>query len=174
MGPDGAAKPEPAKTAPAKTAPATPRVNIDDELHGYYLEDLELGMTAVYAKTITDADIVLFAGISGDTNPLHLNSEFANGTRFEGRVAHGMLTASLISAVIGTKLPGPGCIYMSQTIRWSAPVRAGDTVVARVTITDIDREKERVLMETICSVGEEVVLEGECLAKVPARADRTG
>ncbi len=169
MGPDGAAKPE-----PAKTAPATPRVNIDDELHGYYLEDLELGMTAVYAKTITDADIVLFAGISGDTNPLHLNSEFANGTRFEGRVAHGMLTASLISAVIGTKLPGPGCIYMSQTIRWSAPVRAGDTVVARVTITDIDREKERVLMETICSVGEEVVLEGECLAKVPARADRTG
>ena len=170
MGPDGVAKPGFAD----KPAPATPRVNIDDELHGYYLEDLELGMTAVYAKTITDADIVLFAGISGDTNPLHLNSEFANGTRFEGRVAHGMLTASLISAVIGTKLPGPGCIYMSQTIRWSAPVRAGDTVVARVTITDIDREKERVLMETICSVGEEVVLEGECLAKVPARADRTG
>ncbi len=168
MGPDGAAKP-----GPAKTAPAAPRVNIDDELHGYYLEDLELGMTAVYAKTITDADIVLFAGISGDTNPLHLNSEFADGTRFEGRVAHGMLTASFISAVIGTKLPGPGCIYMSQTIRWSAPVRAGDTVVARVTITDINREKERVLMDTTCSVGEEVVLEGECLAKVPARADRT-
>ncbi len=168
MGPDGAAKPE-----LAKTATATPRVNIDDELHGYYLEDLKLGMTAVYAKTITDADIVLFAGISGDTNPLHLNSEFANGTRFEGRVAHGMLTASLISAVIGTKLPGPGCIYMSQTIRWSAPVRAGDTVVARVTITDINREKERVLMDTTCSVGEDVVLEGECLAKVPARADRT-
>jgi 3-hydroxybutyryl-CoA dehydratase len=84
-----------------------------------------------------------------------------------------MLTASLISAVIGTKLPGPGCIYMSQTIRWSAPVRAGDTVVARVTITDINREKERVLMDTTCSVGEDVVLEGECLAKVPARADRT-
>jgi 3-hydroxybutyryl-CoA dehydratase len=168
MGPDGAAKP-----GPAKPAPAAPRVNIDDELHGYYLEDLELGMTAVYAKTITDADIVLFAGISGDTNPLHLNSEFADGTRFEGRVAHGMLTASFISAVIGTKLPGPGCIYMSQTIRWSAPVRAGDTVVARVTITDINREKERVLMDTTCSVGEEVVLEGECLAKVPARADRT-
>ena len=83
-----------------------------------------------------------------------------------------MLTASFISAVIGTKLPGPGCIYMSQTIRWSAPVRAGDTVVARVTIKNIDREKEHVLMDTVCSVGDMVVLEGECLAKVPARADR--
>ena len=170
MGPDGAAKPPVTKTK--MSAAALANVDIDEELHGYYLEDLDLDMTAVYAKTITDADIVLFAGISGDTNPLHLNSEFADGTRFEGRVAHGMLTASFISAVIGTKLPGPGCIYMSQTIRWSAPVRAGDTVVARVTIKNIDREREHVLMDTTCSVGDRVVLEGECLAKVPARADR--
>ena len=151
---------------------AVPPLTVADELHGYYLEDLRVGMTAVYAKTVTDADIVLFAGISGDTNPLHLNSEFADGTRFEGRVAHGMLTASFISAVIGTKLPGPGCIYMSQNIRWTAPVRAGDTVVARATIKDISRERERVLMNTVCTVGERVVLEGECLAKVPARAGR--
>ena len=170
MGPDGATKPPASKADMSDVALAN--IDIDNELHGFYIEDLDLGMTAVYAKTITDADIVLFAGISGDTNPLHLNSEFADGTRFEGRVAHGMLTASFISAVIGTKLPGPGCIYMSQTIRWSAPVRAGDTVVARVTIKDIDRDKEHVLMDTVCSVADIVVLEGECLAKVPARADR--
>ena len=142
---------------------------VNDELHGYYLEDLEVGMTAVYARTVTDADIVLFAGISGDTNPLHLSSDFADGTHFEGRVAHGMLTAGFISAVIGTKLPGPGCIYMSQTIRWNAPVRAGDSVLARVTIEDINRDKGRLRLATICSVGEEVVLEGEALVKVPSR-----
>ena len=85
-----------------------------DQLNGYYFEDLEEGMTDVFAKTITDADIMGFAGVSGDTNPLHLNHEFASGTIFKGRIAHGMLTASLISTVIGTKLPGPGCIYVSQ------------------------------------------------------------
>jgi len=164
MGPEGAFNPEPVNL--------TPRVDIDEELHGFYLEDLKVGQTAVYAKTITDADIVLFAGISGDTNPLHLNSEFADGSRFEGRVAHGMLTASFISAVIGTKLPGPGCIYMSQNIRWTAPVRAGDTVVARATISEINHERQRVLMNTVCTVRDEIVLEGECLTKVPARSDR--
>lgn len=143
--------------------------DVADELRGKYLDEIEVGQTAIYTKTITDADIVLFAGISGDTNPLHMNSEFAGGTRFEGRVAHGMITASFISACIGTKLPGPGCIYMAQTIRWTAPVRPGDTVVARVTITDINYEKERASLDTVCMVGDEVVLEGECLAKVPAR-----
>ena len=102
--------------------------------HGYFIEDLEPGMTAMFGKTITDADILMFAGVSGDTNPVHLNEEFAIGTPFKGRIAHGMLTASLISTVIGTKLPGPGCIYLSQTLRFLAPVRAGETVRAVVTV----------------------------------------
>lgn len=154
-----------AKAPPAKDSAAL----LNDELHGYYIEDIEIGMTAVYARTVTDADIVLFAGISGDTNPLHLSSEFADGTLFEGRIAHGMLTASFISAVIGTKLPGPGCIYMSQSLRWNAPVRAGDSVLARVTVEAIDRDKQRLRLSTICTVGEEVVIEGEALVKVPSR-----
>lgn len=158
-----------AKVPPAKNSTAA----VNDELHGFYLEDLEVGMTAVYARTVTDADIVMFAGISGDTNPLHLSSDFADGTHFEGRVAHGMLTAGFISAVIGTKLPGPGCIYMSQNIRWNAPVRAGDSVLARATIEEINRDKGRVLLATICTVGEDVVLEGEALVKVPSKGAAT-
>lgn len=162
-----------AQEAEARAAAAVRAADLADELRGKYLDEIEIGQTAIYTKTITDADIVLFAGISGDTNPLHMNSEFAGGTRFEGRVAHGMITASFISACIGTKLPGPGCIYMSQTIRWTAPVRPGDTVVARVTITDINYEKERVSLDSVCMVGDEVVLEGECLVKVPARPPRS-
>jgi 3-hydroxybutyryl-CoA dehydratase len=140
-----------------------------DELHGFYLEDLKVGQTALYAKTITDADIVLFAGISGDINPVHLNHEFASETMFEGRIAHGMLSASFISTVIGTKLPGPGAIYLSQTLRFKAPVRAGDTVQARTTITEIMLEKRRVAMRTVCSVGDKVVIEGEAVVMVPTR-----
>jgi 3-hydroxybutyryl-CoA dehydratase len=97
-------------------------------LDGYFLEDLQPGMTASYARTVTEADVILFAGVSGDQNPVHLNQEFAEGTRFKGRIAHGMLTASFISTVLGNKLPGPGCIYVSQNLKFKAPVRAGDTV----------------------------------------------
>lgn len=142
---------------------------ISKELDGHYVEDLSVGMTAAYAKTITDADIVLFAGISGDTNPVHLNQEYASGTMFQGRIAHGMLSAGFISAVLGTKLPGPGCIYMSQTLKFKAPVRSGDTVTARATVTEIIPEKRRVIMRTVCSVGETVVLEGEAMLMVPSR-----
>src|SRR5262249_28118598 len=94
------------------------RMGLMQDLHGYYLEDLSVGMTAVYAKTVTDADVVLFAGVSGDVNPVHLNQEFAERTMFRGRIAHGMLTASFISTVLGTKLPGPGCIYISQNLKF--------------------------------------------------------
>ncbi len=140
-----------------------------NELHGYYFEDLQEGMTDIYGKTITDADIVMFSGISGDINPVHLNHEFASETIFEGRIAHGMLTASLISTVVGTKLPGPGCIYVSQSLRFKAPVKAGDTVMARVTVTKIIPEKKFVELETVCTVDNKPVISGEATVMVPAR-----
>ena len=140
-----------------------------EEQHGYFLEDLESGMSKVFAKTITEADLLLFAGVSGDTNPLHLDEEFARDTMFEGRIAHGMLTAALISTVIGTRLPGPGCIYLSQTLKFLAPVRIGDTVAARATVIEINPERKRVRLHTTCSVGDKVVLDGEALILVPSR-----
>ena len=140
------------------------------ELHGLFFEDLKVGQTAVYARTITEADIVLFSGISGDTNPVHLNQEFAAGTMFSGRIAHGMLTASFISTVIGTRLPGPGVIYISQSLRFKAPVRIGDTVTARATITTLLPEKRRATLATVITVGAKVVLEGEAEVLVPLRA----
>jgi 3-hydroxybutyryl-CoA dehydratase len=142
-----------------------------DEKHGYYLDDLSVGMSSIYAKTVTDADIVMFAGISGDTNPVHLDALFADQTAFKGRIAHGMLSASFISTVLGTRLPGPGCIYLSQTLNFRAPVKAGDTVTARVTIKDINRDRKRVTMNTVCTVGETTVVDGEAILKVNKRAD---
>jgi 3-hydroxybutyryl-CoA dehydratase len=161
-----------AKAAPAKAKKEKPVAQVPDfgaEVHGLYLEDLEVGMSAVYTRTVTDADIVMFAGVSGDTNPLHLSNDFADGTMFEGRIAHGMLTASFISTLIGTRLPGPGAIYMSQNLKFLAPVRPGQTVNTRATITDINREKARITLHTQCMVGDEVVIEGEALIKVPER-----
>ncbi len=146
-----------------------PMTNLN-ELHGYYFEDLEEGMTDVYGKTITDADIVLFSGISGDINPVHLNHEFAAETIFEGRIAHGMLTASFISTVIGTKLPGPGCIYVNQSLRFKAPVKSGDTVMARVTITKLIPEKKFAELKTVCTVAGKTVIDGEATVMVPVRA----
>jgi 3-hydroxybutyryl-CoA dehydratase len=141
----------------------------NEGLTGYFLEDLAVGMTAVYAKTVTEADIVLYAGVSGDTNPVHINQEYAIETQFKGRIAHGMLTAGLISTVLGTKLPGPGCIYMSQNLKFRAPVRIGDTVHARATITEIITEKRRVIIKTVCSVADTVVIDGEAMLLVPTR-----
>jgi 3-hydroxybutyryl-CoA dehydratase len=143
-----------------------------NEANGYYLEDLAVGMSASYAKTITDADIVLFAGVSGDVNPVHLDEDYANGTAFKGRIVHGLLTASFISAVLGTKLPGPGCIYVSQNLKFKAPVRIGDTVRARVTVTAIDEARGRVTVSTLCQVGETVVIDGEAQLVVPRRPTR--
>ena len=142
---------------------------IDNDLHGYYFEELEVGMTEVYAKTMTEADIVLFAGISGDINPMHLNHEFASQTMFEGRIAHGMLTASFISTVIGTKLPGPGCIYVDQALRFKAPVKSGDTVKARATVTELIADRKFVKLETVCTVGDTVVIAGKATVMVPSR-----
>ncbi|MCG8695213.1 MAG: MaoC family dehydratase [Minwuiales bacterium] len=142
------------------------------ERHGHYLEDLSVGMTAVYSRTITEADIAMFAGASGDTNPIHFDEEFAQSSPFKGRIAHGMLTASFLSTVFGTKLPGPGCIYLSQTLKFTAPVRAGETVVARVEIDDIDTEKKRVHFVCTCTVGETVVVKGDATIMVPRKADQ--
>ena len=136
---------------------------------GYRLEDLSVGMAASFAKTVTDADIVLYAGISGDTNPVHIDAELAAATPFKERIAHGMLTASFISAVLGTILPGPGAIYLSQTLRFKAPVHPGDTVRATVRVTAIDAARKRVTLETVCTVRDKTVIEGEALVMVPAR-----
>ena len=136
---------------------------------GYFIEDLKTGQAASFAKTVSEADIVLFAGVSGDTNPVHLDQTFAEKTPFKTRIAHGMLSAGFISTVFGTKLPGPGSIYMSQTLRFKAPVKIGDTVVATCTVTEIIAEKRRAMFSTVCKVGDTVVIEGEAMIMVPSR-----
>lgn len=144
------------------------------EKHGYFIEELSVGMTAVFAKTVSDADITMFAGISGDTNPVHLDQSFAEKTIFAGRIAHGMLSASFISTVFGTRLPGPGCIYLRQDLRFKAPVKIGDTVEARVTVKEIQAAKKRVVFDTVCTVRDSVVLEGEATLMVASRRDVLG
>jgi 3-hydroxybutyryl-CoA dehydratase len=139
-----------------------------NDLGGYTIDDLQLGMVATFSKTITEADIVLFSGVSGDNNALHTNEEFASRTMFKGRIAHGMLSASVISAAIANKLPGPGTIYLSQNLRFRAPVRAGDTVHATVTVREVMRAKGRAVLGTECKVGERVVVEGEALVAITA------
>ncbi len=145
-----------------------------EEKHGYFLEDMKVGMTSIYAKTVTEADIVMFAGISGDTNPVHLDANFARQTAFKGRIAHGMLSASFISTVLGTRLPGPGCIYLSQSLKFRAPVKAGDTVTARVTVKSVNPDNKRIVLETICTVDDTVVIDGEALLMVNRRAEVLG
>ena len=124
-------------------------------------------MSGSFAKTLTEADIILF---SGDTNPLHLNEEYAEKTMFKGRISHGMLSAGFISAVLGTKLPGPGAIDVSQSLRFNAPVRAGDTVTAAATVIEIVPRKRRAVLLTQCTVGGLVVIDGEAKVMVPGRA----
>jgi len=144
-----------------------------DDRQGFYFDDLVEGMSEVFSKTITEADLLMFAGVSGDTNPIHLDQDFASRTMFEGRIAHGMLTASLVSTVLGTKLPGPGAIYVNQNLRFLAPVRIGDTVIARAAVTALNDEKKRVTLATTCNVGETKVLDGEAVLMVPRRPDNS-
>lgn len=137
---------------------------------GCFFEDLSVGQKASFGKTITEADIVLFAAVTGDTNPMHLNAEYAKDSIFGERIAHGMLAAGLITKVMGTQLPGPGTIYLSQSLRFRKPVRIGDTVTATVEITALNAEKYRATLTTVCTVKGEPVLEGEALVAVPSRA----
>ncbi len=140
-----------------------------NDLNGYDFEDLSIGMTATFSKTITEADIILFAGASGDNNAIHINDEFAQTTPFKGRIAHGFLTASTISAAIANRLPGPGTIYVSQNMRFVGPVRPGDTVHAEVTIKELVEDRKRAVLETICRVGNTVVVKGEAVVKTTSK-----
>ena len=128
--------------------------------HGYYLEDLSIGMVSSYKKTITAKDIEAFAAVTGDSNPVHLDADYAATTPFKARIAHGMMSAGLISTVLGTQLPGPGCIYLDQQIKFRAPVFIDDTVVATVTVEEINQRRGRVSLKTQCFVKDKLVADG--------------
>ncbi len=132
------------------------------------IEELEIGMTRYLRKVVTDRDIEMFAEVSTDRNPVHLDDDYAQDTIFEGRIAHGMLTAGLISAVIGEQLPGHGTVYLGQTLKFMAPVRPGDEVYAEVKVREIDHSKRRVTLECLCAVGDTVVLKGEAVVLAPS------
>jgi 3-hydroxybutyryl-CoA dehydratase len=133
------------------------------------IEDIEIGMIRSLRKVVTDRDIEMFAEVSTDRNPVHLDDDYAQDTIFEGRIAHGMLTAGLISAVIGEQLPGHGTVYLGQSLKFLAPVRPGDMVLAEVEVTNIDHSKRRVTMETRCLVNGKKVLIGEATVLAPSR-----
>src|SRR5215470_2952236 len=136
----------------------------------YFFEDLELGMEASLTKIVSAADILAFAEITGDWNPVHLDADYAAKTVFKEPIAHGMLTAGYISAVFGIEMPGPGAIYVSQTLNFRAPVRIGDRVIAKVKVVELYPAKRRARFECTCTVDDKVVLEGEAVLMVPARA----
>jgi 3-hydroxybutyryl-CoA dehydratase len=134
-----------------------------------YFEDLTVGLSEVLRKTIAAADVVGFAEVTGDRNPIHLSEHFAAKTPFGTRIAHGLYTASLISAVLGTRLPGPGAVYISQTLNFRAPVKIGDTVEVKVAVAELMPERCRARLSCTCSVDGEIVLDGEAWVKVPSR-----
>jgi 3-hydroxybutyryl-CoA dehydratase len=134
-----------------------------------YFEDLAVGQEASISNRVTEAVITAFADVSGDHNPVHIDEAYAASTMFKGRIAHGMLSAAYISAVFGMKLPGPGAIYLSQTLAFKAPVKIGDTVVATVKLVELVPEKKRARFETVCTVDGKPVLTGEALLMIPGR-----
>lgn len=136
----------------------------------YYLEDLTPGMSESYTRTVTEADIDLFGAVTGDMNPLHFNEEYAKQTVFKGRIAHGMMTTSYLSTVLGTKMPGPGAIFLSASVRFRAPVRIGDTVTATCTVREVNTHRKRVIFDCVVNVGETIVVDGEANIMVPSRA----
>jgi 3-hydroxybutyryl-CoA dehydratase len=141
--------------------------------HTLYFEDLTIGQRASLMRTVMDSDLHLFAAVSGDTNPIHISDSFAARSKFGQRIAHGMFTASLVSAILGTKLPGPGAVYLSQTIQFLAPVRIGDVVTANVEVVELvpSRRRARLFCECICDG--KAVLEGEAWVAVESRLPRT-
>lgn len=139
-------------------------------MKSYFLEDLSVGMSAETTNLVTEGVIQQFAVVSGDTNPVHLDADFAAKTSFGERIAHGMLSGAYISAAIGTNLPGPGAIYISQSLSFKRPVKIGAEVVTRVEITAIDEAKARVTFATVCKVGGKAVVDGEAVVMVPRRS----
>ena len=135
----------------------------------YCFEDLQLGMEASFARTVAESDILGFATVTGDKNPVHLDEAYAAKTMFKTRIAHGMLTASYISAVFGMELPGPGAIYVSQTLNFRGPVKIGDRVIAKVTLVELLPAKRRARFDCVCTVDGKSVLEGEAVLMVPGR-----
>jgi 3-hydroxybutyryl-CoA dehydratase len=135
----------------------------------YYIEDLKPGMSDSFKKTVSERDVALFGEVSGDVNPVHFDEGFAKSTIFKGRIAHGVLSASYISTVLGMKMPGPGTIFMSLTTRFKAPVRIGDTVVATCTVREVNAEKRRVVFDCVCKVGDITVIDGEAMVMAPSR-----
>lgn len=131
------------------------------------IEDIKEHMEVSYSQTITDADLKAFAGISGDRNPIHIDEEYANNSRYKKRIAHGMMLASYFSALFGTKIPGEGCVYVAQNLQFKRPVYLGDTVVATVTVTKVDLDKRRVFFKTTCKVKNKIVIDGEAELFVP-------
>lgn len=136
-------------------------------MENYTINDLTVGMSASMSKTVTEADIVLFAGVTGDFNPAHIDAEYAENSMFKERIAHGMLSAGFISATLAMKMPGPGSIYLSQNLKFKAPVKIGDTVKATVTIKEVNLDRKIVKLDTICTVGDNKVIIGECSMMKP-------
>jgi 3-hydroxybutyryl-CoA dehydratase len=139
-------------------------------LSGLCLEDLSVGQSAERVHEVTEADIAAFAAVSGDTNPLHMDEAYAATTQFKGRIAHGMLGASYLSALLGNDLPGPGSVYLSQNLRFRRPIRIGDVVTSRVRVTAIDEDKARVTLETTCLVDDKTAVDGEAVVMVARRS----
>ena len=127
-------------------------------MQGYTIDEMEIGQKATFSKTISESDVYMFAGETGDVNPAHVNEAYAQTTPFKTRIAHGILSAGLISAVLGTQLPGPGAIYASQTLKFTAPVRIGDTITATATVKELIPERNRAVIETVCRNQEGVVV----------------
>lgn len=134
-----------------------------------FLEDMEPGLTRSFTRVVGDEDIERFGALSGDRNPIHFDDDYAAGTRFKGRIAHGMLSAALLSTLFGMHLPGIGAVYLSQTLKFRAPVRPGDTLAISGTVREVDRERCRIAVDCSCRVGETVVVEGEAQILVPSR-----
>ena len=132
----------------------------------YYIDELKPGMSESFTKTVLERDVELFGEVSGDRNPMHFDENFAEKTIFKGRIAHGVLSASFISTVLGMKMPGPGTIFVSLATRFKAPVRIGDTVTATCTVREI-QAKRRVAFDCVCKVGDVVVTEGEAVVMPP-------
>ncbi len=142
-----------------------------DEITTIYIEDIDVGLTRMRSKAVTQRDLELFGEVSGDMNPVHFDDEYAKSTMFKGRIVHGMLTASLISAVIGQQLPGQGTVYLKQDLTFMAPVRPGDVIDAKVTVTDVNLRRSRVSLDCQVSVGDTVVLKGQALVMAPSRGE---